>query len=251
MALEFDCPACGQRYKVAAEFAGREFACRGCGTLIAVPSHAAPVDAFLASPIARESSSPVARESAGHSGIERPYLSPKAIVFDEFEDGFGAGDYARSTREKHPAPQYAGFWIRFVAVLIDAFVIGILVSLVAGALFGSWMLYVLGTGRDPDPLGIILLAIAIFFAVVVIRYSYPATMVGSRRQATIGKMAMGIIVTDLEGRPLSFWRSLGRELCKIVTSMVPFGIGFLLAAFTEQKQALHDMIASTLVVKKR
>jgi uncharacterized RDD family membrane protein YckC len=60
---------------------------------------------------------------------------------------------------------------------------------------------------------------------------------------------MGVIVTDLYGRRISVGRSLGRYMGKFLSSF--FMIGYPMAAFTEKKQALHDMMASTLVVKIR
>jgi uncharacterized RDD family membrane protein YckC len=74
-------------------------------------------------------------------------------------------------------------------------------------------------------------------------------MESSPRQATLGKMAMKIIVTDLEGRPISFGRATGRYFAKNFLSAICF-IGFLMAIWTQKKQALHDMIAGTLVVKR-
>jgi uncharacterized RDD family membrane protein YckC len=73
-------------------------------------------------------------------------------------------------------------------------------------------------------------------------------MESSSRQATVGKIALGIEVTDLEGNRLSFGRALGRNLAKIISALILY-IGFIMAAFTKRKQALHDMIASALVVK--
>jgi uncharacterized RDD family membrane protein YckC len=75
-------------------------------------------------------------------------------------------------------------------------------------------------------------------------------MNSSEKQATYGKMAMGIKVTDLEGRRISFWRGLGREFAKFLSAIILM-IGYIMAAFTERKQALHDIIAGTLVVKTR
>jgi uncharacterized RDD family membrane protein YckC len=75
-------------------------------------------------------------------------------------------------------------------------------------------------------------------------------MESSQYQGTFGKMALGLIVTDLEGRPLSFARASGRFFGKIITGMIPFGIGYIMAGFTEKKQALHDMIAGCLVLRK-
>ncbi len=83
----------------------------------------------------------------------------------------------------------------------------------------------------------------------VIRIIYGAAFESSKHQATLGKMAMGIKVTDTNGGRLTFVKALLRAIGKIISGMLIF-IGYIMAAFTEKKQALHDMIASSLVVKK-
>jgi uncharacterized RDD family membrane protein YckC len=75
-------------------------------------------------------------------------------------------------------------------------------------------------------------------------------MESSSKQATLGKMALGIIVTDLEGQRISFGKATGRHFSKIVSGIILY-IGFIMVAFTEKKQGLHDMMAGCLVVVKR
>jgi uncharacterized RDD family membrane protein YckC len=72
----------------------------------------------------------------------------------------------------------------------------------------------------------------------------------SKWQATVGKSVMNLRVTNLEGRRISFGHATGRFFAKIVSSLIPLAIGYIMAAFTERKQALHDLIAGTLVLKK-
>jgi uncharacterized RDD family membrane protein YckC len=74
-------------------------------------------------------------------------------------------------------------------------------------------------------------------------------MESSKYQATVGKLALGLIVTDMNGGKLDFVKALIRNVSKIV-STITLLIGYIIAAFTEKKQALHDIIAGTLVVKK-
>jgi uncharacterized RDD family membrane protein YckC len=130
--------------------------------------------------------------------------------------------------------EYSGFWRRFVAYVIDNILISVvfwLVALVLGAIAGDGgviVAYILGT-------------IGVFV--------YFAAMESSTSQATIGKIALGIQVTDLQGNRISFGKALGRNLAKILSALILY-IGFIMAAFTARKQALHDMIAGTLVVKK-
>src|SRR5205823_11478786 len=128
---------------------------------------------------------------------------------------------------------YGGFWIRFLAYLVDSVVFfTLLVALAAGAAF-------LGD------LG----SLVITAAAIVGPLLYWGLMQASARQATFGKSLLGMKVTDAAGQRLSLGRSLGRELAKYV-SAIPAGLGFLLAAFTGRKQALHDMIASTTVLRE-
>jgi uncharacterized RDD family membrane protein YckC len=129
-----------------------------------------------------------------------------------------------------PAPvakrsdHYAGFWKRFAAFLIDCVILSLATGLLtAGTLGVAW------------------------FAAFLLPWLYEAVMLSSERQATIGKIALGIIVTDLSGGRLSFGRATGRHFAKWISALI-LGIGFIIAAFTEKKQALHDMIAETLVV---
>jgi uncharacterized RDD family membrane protein YckC len=60
---------------------------------------------------------------------------------------------------------------------------------------------------------------------------------------------MNLVVTDLEGQRLTFGRASGRFFAKIISGLIPFGIGYIMAGFTEKRQALHDMIASCLVLR--
>jgi uncharacterized RDD family membrane protein YckC len=87
------------------------------------------------------------------------------------------------------------------------------------------------------------------FVMLVLQWLYFAWMESSEHQATLGKMALGLIVTDLNDQRVSFGRATGRFFAKIITSYT-FFIGYIMAGFTEKKQALHDMIASTLVLRK-
>jgi uncharacterized RDD family membrane protein YckC len=74
-------------------------------------------------------------------------------------------------------------------------------------------------------------------------------MESSTSQATIGKMLMGIKVTDMNGHRISFARASGRFFGKALSKLIVY-IGFIMAAFTEKKQGLHDILAKTLVINK-
>jgi uncharacterized RDD family membrane protein YckC len=121
---------------------------------------------------------------------------------------------------------YAGFWIRVAANIIDSFVIWIFQFLVS-----------LVVGEIPISVGV--------FALVVWLIYYPA-MESSSRQATLGKMAVGIKVGDANGGQLSFANALGRYFAKILSALTLY-IGFMMAGWDPKCQALHDKIANTYV----
>ena len=83
----------------------------------------------------------------------------------------------------------------------------------------------------------------------MMNWIYYAGMESSANQGTLGKMAVGIKVTDLNGERISFARATGRYFSKIISALI-IAIGFIMVAFTSKKQGLHDMIAETLVIKK-
>ena len=156
---------------------------------------------------------------------------------------------------------FAGFWLRFVAYLIDSLlamvVMGIVVALAIGFLGGEFFrehLEEMGRGMNgPNPVfpAMLVLSIATFVVVVlVLSWLYFAGMESSEHQGTLGKMALGLVVTDMNGLRISFARASGRFFAKIITGLVPLYIGYIMAGFTEKKQALHDMIASCLVLRR-
>jgi len=101
--------------------------------------------------------------------------------------------------------------------------------------------------------GIFVLIGLIFLAAtvsLVFTWLYHALMESSEWQATVGKKALGLVVTDMAGQRVSFARSTGRHFGKIITNMVPLFIGYIMAGFTEKKQALHDMLAGCLVLRR-
>ncbi len=163
------------------------------------------------------------------------------------------------------APAYAGFWVRFVAYFIDGLILGIPFGIIAVGVilmfggFGAMMHRVPvdpQTGAPADPRAALAMAAPMFvlfygamFFFVILQWLYFASMESSHRQATFGKSALGLRVANSEGQRLSFAHATGRFFAKIVSGLVPFGIGYILAGFTAKKQALHDFIAGTLVLR--
>jgi len=82
-----------------------------------------------------------------------------------------------------------------------------------------------------------------------VTWLYHALMESSEWQATVGKKMLDLVVTDMAGRRVSFWRATGRHFAKIVSNII-YPFGHILAGFTQQKQALHDMIAGCLILRR-
>lgn len=213
------CSKCGTNLAAGTAF------CGSCGTPTGTPAAA----------IARPAVSPT---YAGGSS-QAAYSDPAGLVVSR---GFN----------------YAGFWLRVVAALIDSVAMSLALGILLVPLF-----FLSGTAGmigaiaehhgQPDP-GVIISIIAMVFVLasvsVLAQWLYHAYLESGEKQGTWGKQLMGIYVTDLLGNPITFGRASGRFFAKIVTGMIPLGIGYIMAGFTERKQALHDMIASCLVLRR-
>ena len=129
--------------------------------------------------------------------------------------------------------EYADFGTRFVAALID----GILLWIAQFIL--SWIMIMI------DPIGIFFG----YFLSIALNATYYGLMESSESQASLGKMAMGIKVGDSQGNRISFGNAVGRYFGKILSTLILF-IGYLMAAWDDKSQALHDKLANTYVYKK-
>ncbi len=156
---------------------------------------------------------------------------------------------------------YAGFWLRFVAFIIDAIVVGCIDWIILAPILAAIGISAAGgfpfSGfNSPDEVDIAAMVATLsamfgiaWFVKRVVDILYHSLMESSKFQGSLGKMALGLVVTDTNGAKLDFTKALIRNLCKIISGMI-LAIGYIIAGFTEKKQALHDIIASTLVVKK-
>lgn len=133
---------------------------------------------------------------------------------------------------------YADFWIRFVALLIDGLLTSVVVAIA---------LLALGLPLVPD-ITDVEARLKMNLVNVAISWIYHASFESSSYQATPGKQAMGLFVTDTEGYRINFSRASGRYFGKLLSGLLLL-LGYILAAFTPRRQALHDLIAGTLVLK--
>ena len=139
---------------------------------------------------------------------------------------------------------FAGFWRRFSAYMID----GVITVFFLNTLYWFLMNQIrFGTMEFDLPQNIT----NIIFTplVLIITWCYYSGMESSPFQATLGKLLVGIYVTDLEENRITFGKATGRFFAKIISGLI-LTIGYWLAGFTEKKQALHDMLSGCLVLKK-
>src|SRR5690349_23720271 len=130
--------------------------------------------------------------------------------------------------------QYGGFWVRFLAFLADSAI----VFVISSALFVAAAMVL-----SPEDLTLAVIAIW------VLGLLYWPVLHASRLNATFGKAILGLRVSRFDGRRISFLRALWREIAKIFSGAV-FMLGYIIAAVTPRKQALHDLMAATYVSRE-
>ena len=185
--------------------------------------------------------------------------SPKASRKAEPVDGEEEVEAEAANVNLADAP-YAGFWIRLCALLVDSLILtlpvnaamlvfsatletvlgAILRGVGEGKLSGNWLIGIV--------VGMLFALLGVMLVYAVVGGLYFVLFEISPLRGTPGKKFAGLVVTDLEGERLSFFRATLRYISKIV-STVPFLLGFALAGFTQRKQGLHDIIAGTTVRK--
>lgn len=144
----------------------------------------------------------------------------------------------------------AGFIRRWATLWIDTFVL--CVPLFAFAIAAGFGMALAGMDlgeTNEETVASLVLTLVVYLAYFVASALYFAGMESSRHQATLGKLALGIKVVDDTGRRLSFKHAIGRWFSTALSYMTLY-VGFLMAAFTDRKQALHDMVSRTQVVDR-
>lgn len=130
---------------------------------------------------------------------------------------------------------YAGFWLRFSAAIIDTLILWIPCSLF------RWVF----VGNSESAF---LLAVD-FLQMTLVWCLYYGFLESSRKQGTLGKQILGLRVCDIDRNRLSFTHAVARYLMGFVAA-VPFGFGLMMVGWTKRKQGLHDIICKCLVVRK-
>ena len=215
------CAQCGAQVAETAGF------CSNCGAKVAASRPAVP------EPMTAHAPMPGAPPSVATTP---PAIAPPSAT---------ATPSVAGTLSAAGSVKYAGFWIRWVACLIDGIFISVPLAFVAA------LASAVGTLSDgqggPNAAGILFFLFYISFAFAA-TWLYYALLESSPEQGTLGKRILRLKVTDIEGRRIGFGRATGRFWARILSG-IPFNIGYIMAAFSDRKQALHDMIAKTLVVR--
>lgn len=177
---------------------------------------------------------------------ENPYAAPAAPLLPQT---------TAAALEDH-----AGFWKRVAAYILDAIILyipgTIIQKMMGGAAAEEAMKQAqVSAAGNPE---LMMAAMSHYYAtmlpailvITVMTWLYFAICESSSWQGTLGKLALGIRVTDMDGARISFPRALGRYPAKYLSTII-LGIGFLMVAWTQRKQGLHDLIAGTLVLNGR
>ncbi|ASG66438.1 RDD family protein [Idiomarina sp. X4] len=143
---------------------------------------------------------------------------------------------------------HGGFWLRLAAAIIDTIItqLGLtIIGVIIGIFVGIFM------GAAGSPMGDIeMVAGGIGYVIGIVgQWLYFTIFEISGWMATPGKKILGLQVTDMNGQQIGFGRANGRYWGKIVSALLLM-VGFIMIAFTEKKQGLHDIMAGTLVIKK-
>ena len=145
---------------------------------------------------------------------------------------------------------YAGFWKRFAAAWIDYLVTHV-VSTIFAILYVFLYLLPIAESSGTQALIDTTTDAQILWVVMgqVITWIYYAIFEASNKQGTLGKLAVGIKVTDLHGNRIGLGRASGRYFDKFISATIIF-VGYIMVTFTKRKQGLHDMLAGCLVINR-
>ena len=152
--------------------------------------------------------------------------------------------------------RFGGFWIRFVASLLDGVILAVVAGIFSAFLFPAFMSRGLVRNSNPTPeeaLAMIAPMLGIMGVIVLLNMivgcSYETFFI-ARLGATPGKMALGLKVVRPDGGPITGSRAAGRYFAKMISGMILM-IGYIIAGLDSQKRALHDMICDTRVIKSQ
>ena len=248
----FNCKQCNHLYEVSSELSGKPAKCKECNAITVIP---------------QPSAEPIKKKQPSQM-IQCNYCNgktPKGATICQFCENDLSSKPAKpkkSTKRINSIQlsqfEYAGFWFRVLATLIDSiayvvlamfgyFVSAFFAGMIAGITDGPVEYWNRDTYEGIEILTIILS----WFFVSLFQWLYKACMESSSKQGTIGKIVLGLKVVKSDGTKLSFGRASGRYfLMNFFSCLGIVGlVSFCMAGWTEKKQTLHDMATGTIVIK--
>lgn len=222
------CARCGRTLPEGAAF------CPACGAPVAATSGTSPpAPAATAGPIAAAAET---APDAMTGGAMPAWTSAPAPAWTSAPTPAAAAPV-----------RYGGFWRRVVAFIVDGLIVGGVMLPFGMGLGLAQLNAIMSDELTAEALyALIATSMFVWFIRVIVSWLYGAGFESSKFQATPGKMLLGLKVTDLEGRRVTFLRATGRAVGKWLSGLI-LCIGYILVAFTDRKQGLHDLIAGTLV----
>lgn len=247
--MVISCVSCGGKLNVPEKFAGKQFNCPKCKTAQTAPlggCHAsgsknlarytfeAPPPIPRTKPTQNFNFCPSRGKSVIDNAIQCPHCQNHLLLCQ------GNQDLTLEIRSENASREnlvvvYAGFWQRFTALVVDNLI------LIACFKVGNFI-----AGHVFNEMGA---KLAEYFALPFIGILYFSFLESSAAKATWGKSLTGLCVVDQDGNRISFSRASSRQIRKF-KSFIIFLAGYLMQPFTEKKQALHDILTETFVVKK-
>jgi len=242
------CPRCSVEARPDATF------CANCGASLS-PGFAGEDPAERTLPTAEEPSVPAGAPWPGTARPELPPAPPMAPSLSGWEPvapppamPFGAPE---PVAPPAAALIYAGFWRRLWAAFLD----GVVLWALSVPFIIMWLLPLTNVnmeqyeGLPSDQQMEIFGACLLYWLVTTLmEFLYFGLFESSRRRATLGRIALGIQVTDVHGNRIGLGRAFLRRIARVL-SVFTFGIGFLVSLFSKRRQTLHDLLAGTLVVR--
>jgi uncharacterized RDD family membrane protein YckC len=165
-------------------------------------------------------------------------------------------NYAQKLREgvaPAVAMRYAGFWVRFLAVVIDTIIMMVVNTITSSLMMGGIVSPIPQITPGTNPMEVLPAIFAVVGASMAVNTAISAlyeSLFIAYLAATPGKMAMGLKVIRANGSPVGIGRSFGRHFAKYISGLI-LGIGYIMAAFDTEKRGLHDMICDTRVIQTR
>jgi uncharacterized RDD family membrane protein YckC len=253
------CSECGRPFPVAQlTNVGASAVCSLCYPAVIQRVGSQPASASPMGGSAMSGQAPQAQPMGAPAYAQPNYGQPNYGQPSYGQPSYGQQSYAQQGMGMAPAAvpytgwRYGGFWMRFLARLIDGvllFIVGLVIRIPLGLMMGGAAL----TMNRNDPAAGLAMVPALIAASgvatilqIAVAVAYEVYFV-STRGGTLGKIALGLRIVRADGGPVSMGLAVGRYFAQWLSAFILF-IGFIMAGFDPEKRALHDRICNTRVI---